>query len=151
MHVKATVRLCVCVFWKSSSSGISPIHIRRTRSGVADSPSVVWLSSRVCSAVLLCCVREMWCRAGFGAGGGCAAASSEGELLRWLCCVSKGNDSDDAEKISGKEENNNNDLAICENNKAKENSRGRYSTRNGNKMVVDRINKGRKIKGKKIF
>ena len=89
--------VCVCVFCKSRSAGISPIDIRRTRSGVGDSPSVVWLSSRVCSAVLLWCVREMLCRAGFGAGGGCAAASSEGELLRWLCCVSKGNDSDDAE------------------------------------------------------
>ena len=89
--------VCVCVFWKSSSAGISPIDIRRTRSGVGDSPSVVWLSRTVFCAVLLCCVREMWCRAGFGAGGGCAAASSEGELLRWLCCVCKGNDSDDAE------------------------------------------------------
>ena len=54
-------------------------------------------------------------------------------------------------EIFGKQGSDNDDLTICVNNKAKENIHECCNTRNGNKMLANRINKRRQVKGKNMF
>ena len=55
------------------------------------------------------------------------------------------------EEIPSKEEWNSDDLALCENNKTKENIQGSSGTSSEDKILANRIHKRRKVKGKKMF